>query len=76
MMLDDGIDIANYEVGYIRDSVEYSILYTDNIQEATNAYENAVQQYAPNNTDHHVIVYLYDVDKQCNLNYYNNYNEI
>lgn len=76
MILDDGMNIANYEVGYIRNSTEYPILYTDNLQEAVIAYEDAIQRYAPSNTNNHIIVYLYDVDKQCNIKYYNNYDEL
>lgn len=76
MFIDETLDIANYEVGYIKDGQESTILATDDLEEATAAYEYAVDKYSPSNTIYHIIVYLYDVEKQCNINYYNNYDEI
>lgn len=76
MFVDETLEIANYEVGYIKDGQENTILATDNLEEAITVYEYAVAKYSPSNTIHHIIVYLYDVEKQCNITYYSNYDEI
>lgn len=69
-------DIANYEVGYIKNGQDSIICVTNDLEEATIIYEQTVAKYTSDNTIYHVIVYLYDNDKRCNINYYNNYDEI
>lgn len=65
---DDIFDIRRFEVGAIVNNNRYTIKTTNDIEEATVAYERAVHNYK-NDTDH-VIVFMFDYDKGTNINYY------
>lgn len=72
-MFEDDIilDICRYEVGIIINDNRESIP-TNDLETANNYYEAAVEKYAPDNTVNHVIVFLYDYDKNTNINYFDN----
>lgn len=71
-MLDyDVLDyIKRYEVGRISDhGGRETILVTNDITAATECYENLVNN-VEDNSKFHVKIFLFDYDKNCNLNYY------
>lgn len=65
---DDTFDIRRFEVGAIINNNRYTIKTTNDIEEATIAYENAVHSYR-NDIDH-VIIFMFDYNKGTNVNYY------
>lgn len=65
---DDIFDIRRFEVGAIVNNNRYTIKTTNDIEEATVAYERAVHSYK-NDIDH-VIIFMFDYDKGTNVNYY------
>lgn len=65
---DDTFDIRRFEVGAIVNNNRYTVKTTNDIEEATVAYERAVYSYK-NDIDH-VIIFMFDYDKGTNINYY------
>lgn len=72
----DDYEIANYEVGYNKNDQSHIIYVGSDLEEATFIYERAIETHCTKDNINHIIVYLYDYEKQCNLNYFNNYDEI
>lgn len=64
----DIVEIKRFEVGAIVNNNRYTISTTNDIEEATKSYETAVYSYH-NDTDH-VIIFMFDYDKNANVNYY------
>lgn len=69
-MFEDDItfDIRRFEIGVIINNNRYTVKTTNDIEEATEYYEETVHHYS--NDNNHVIVFLYDYDKNTNINYY------
>lgn len=65
---DDTFDIRRFEVGAIVNNNRYTVKTTNDIEEATVAYERAVHSYK-NDIDR-VIIFMFDYDKGTNINYY------
>lgn len=69
-------DIATYEVGYNLNDQSHIVYVGYSLEDATVVYEYTVETHAIIGTTNHIIVWLYDYEKQSNINYYNNYDEI
>lgn len=67
-MEDDSLAICRYEVGTIINNNRYTIHVGNDLESANNFYEATVNKYW--NKHDHVIVFLYDYDKNANINYY------
>lgn len=65
---DDIIEIRRFEVGAIVNNNRFTIKTTNNIEEATKCYERAINAYNPD--INHVIIFLFDYNKNTNINYY------
>lgn len=64
--------IKRYEVGLIDESSgRHTILVTNDLEAATNQYNDLVFK-STYNDKYHQQIFLYDYDKNCNLNYYDN----
>ena len=62
--------IKRYEVGSISEhDGRKTILCTNDILKATECYENLVNSIE-NNSKYHIQIFIFDYDKNCNLNYY------
>ncbi len=62
--------IKRYEVGRISEHAgRETILVTNDISNATECYEKLVNNVELN-SKFHVQIFLFDYDKNCNLNYY------
>lgn len=70
-MIDEIFDeIKRYEVGTIcEEQGRKTILTTNDLELANTKYEKIVHSI-PNNYKFHIKVFLFDYDKNCNLNYY------
>ena len=68
---DELFEIRRFEVGAIINDCRYIIKTTNDIEEATMFYERACHSYKPD--INHVIIFLFDYDKNTNINYYDNY---
>ena len=67
--------IKRYEVGTISDNDgRKTILATNNLQTATECFENTVNAVSKDDK-YHYKVFLFDYDKNCNLNYYDSIND-
>lgn len=75
MFEDDSFDIFRYEVGIIVNNNRNTICSTNDLEIANNFYEAAIAKYSPSNDINHTIVFLYDYDKNTNINYYDNESE-
>lgn len=64
----DIIEIKRFEVGAIVNNNRYIIYVTNDIEQATIKYEQAVSAHF--NFKDHIIIFLYDYDKNANINYY------
>lgn len=69
-MFYDEFIICKYEVGTIINNNRDTILVTDDLKLANKIYERAIKKFSPNNNINHTIVFLYDYDKNTNINYY------
>lgn len=69
-MFYDEFIICKYEVGTIINNNRDTILVTDDLKLANKIYERAIKKFSPNNDINHTIVFLYDYDKNTNINYY------
>lgn len=65
---DDIIEIRRFEVGAIINNNRFTIKTTNDIEEATQCYEKAINAYNPDTN--HVVIFLFDYDKNTNINYY------
>ena len=67
--------IKRYEVGTIsnNDGIK-TILATNDLQTATECFENTVNAVSKDDK-YHYKVFLFDYDKNCNLNYYDSIND-
>jgi hypothetical protein len=65
---DDIIEIRRFEVGAIVNNNRYTIKTTNDVEEATIAYERATHSYR--NVIDYVIIFMFDYDKGTNVNYY------
>lgn len=70
MFEDETLAIYRYEVGTIINNNRDTILVTDDLKLANKTYERAIKKFSPNNDINHTIVFLYDYDKNTNINYY------
>lgn len=71
-MINDDIfeDIIRYEVGRISEHAgRETILATNNLKAANELYESLVNNIELN-SKYHVQIFIFDYDKNCNLNYY------
>lgn len=73
--IDSELGIYRYEVGTIINS-NRNVICTNDLETANNFYEAAIKKYAPDNAIDHVIVFLYDYDKNANINYYDSEDEL
>lgn len=74
-MLDDD-DICRYEVGTIINNNRNIIVVTNDLKTANNYYEAAIKKLSPDDDINHTIVFLYDYDKNTNINYYDSFAEL
>ena len=65
---DDTIEIRRFEVGAIVNGQRYTIKTTNDVEEAVEFYEKAVNIYKKDKN--HVAIFLFDYDKNTNINYY------
>ncbi len=73
-MNDDDLLINGYEVGSIINENRTTHLATPHLDLARQIYEEIVNRYK--NTDNHVIIFLYDYDKNINVEYYDSETDI
>ncbi len=69
-------DIYRYEIGTIINDNRTTIAATDDLETANYIYEAAIKKNCPVNNENHVIVFLYDYDKNTNINYYDSESEV
>ena len=69
-MFYDEFIMCKYEVGTIINNNRDTILVTDDLKLANKIYERTIKKFSPNNDINHTIVFLYDYDKNTNINYY------
>lgn len=65
---DDTIEIRRFEVGAIVNGQRYTIKTTNDVEDAVEFYEKAVDMYKKDKN--HVAIFLFDYDKNTNINYY------
>lgn len=65
---DDIIEIRRFEVGAIVNGQRYTIKTTNDVEDAVEFYEKAVDMYKKDKN--HVTIFLFDYDKNTNINYY------
>ena len=70
MFDDETFDICRYEVGKIVNNNRDTIIVTNDLETANNYYEAAIKKSSPPNDVNHTIIFLYDYDKNANINYY------
>lgn len=73
---DETLDMCQYEVGTIINNNRNTIVVTNDLETATNYYESTIAKFSPANDNNHTIVFLYDYDKNANINYYDSRTEI
>ena len=76
MKIDELLDMYRYEVGTIINNNRNTILVTNDLNTANYYYENTIKKYSPNNDKNHTIVFLYDYDKNTNINYFDNESDV
>lgn len=65
---DDTIEIRRFEVGAIVNGQRYTIKTTNDVEDAVEFYEKAVDMYKK--YKNHIAIFLFDYDKNANINYY------
>lgn len=70
---EDILTICRYEVGTIINNNRDTIHVSNDLETANNFYEATINKYWDKHD--HVIVFLYDYDKNTNINYYDSYVE-
>lgn len=70
MFDDETFDMCRYEVGIIINNNRDTIVVTNDLKTANNYYEAAIKKLSPANDINHTIIFLYDYDKNTNINYY------
>jgi hypothetical protein len=67
---DFDINLDRYEIGTIINNNRDIVTTTNDLDIANNYYEASITKYSPFNNYNHVIIYLFDYDKNTNINYY------
>lgn len=67
-------DIYRYEVGSIINNNRNTIIATNDLEVANNYYYANINKY--NNTENHVIIFIYDYDNNTNIKYYDSETDI
>lgn len=67
--MDECFEINRYEVGTIINDNRSTIITTNDLEIANDYYERTVNKVCKIDNNHN-IVFLYDYDKNVNLNYY------
>lgn len=70
MFDDETFDICRYEVGTIINNNRDTIVVTNDLEIANNYYEATIKKLNSINDISHTIIFLYDYDKNSNINYY------
>lgn len=70
MFDDETFDMCQYEVGTIINNNRDTIVVTNDLETANNYYEAAIKKLSSTNDINHTIIFLYDYDKNTNINYY------
>ena len=65
---EDIIEIRRFEVGAIVNGQRYTIKTTNDVEDAVKSYEDTVNIYKKDKN--HVAIFLFDYDKNTNINYY------
>lgn len=76
MEIDEFLDIYRYEVGVIVNDNRDTVLVTDDLSAANYYYEKTIEKYSINNDENHIIVFIYDYDKNTNINYFDNETDV
>lgn len=66
----DTFEFHRYEVGIIINNNRTTIMTTNDLTEANYWYELYVNKYNGETNINHNIVFIYDYDKNTNINYY------
>lgn len=67
--------LYNYAVEIIIDEITKFYYCTDNIDNAKEVFDDKIKNFNGCFMKNHVIVKLYDFDKDCNIEYYDNREE-
>lgn len=65
----DELEIPRYEVVKIVNENRNTIMITDNIDVALSCFNHSVDSIN-NNTKNHIVIFIYDYDKNANIKYY------
>lgn len=65
----DELEIPRYEVVKIVNENRNTIMITDNIDVALSSFNSNVDSIN-NNTKNHIVIFIYDYDKNKNIKYY------
>lgn len=68
-------DIYKYEIGIITNEDRDTKAVTNNEQDAISIFSSLVEDNK-NNRDDHIIIFIFDYDKNTNIRYYDNQTEI
>lgn len=68
----DDIEVFRYEIGIIVNENRNTVCVTNDLETANYVYESTVTKYSKYDDSNHNIVFLYDYDKNTNINYYDN----
>lgn len=68
-------DIYKYEIGIITNEDRDTKAVTNNEQTAISVFSSLVENNK-NNRDDHIIIFVFDYDKNTNIRYYDNQTEI
>lgn len=76
MFNDETFDICRYEVGTIINNNRDIIIVTNDLETAKHYYEIIIKRLISYNNVNHIIIFLYDYDKNTNINYYDSIVEL
>lgn len=66
----DDILICRYELGVIINENRHVIMYGNDLESITEYYEKTINKYINKDDKSHIIIFIYDYDKNTNINYY------
>lgn len=71
--MEEGIDdilICRYELGVIINENRNTIMCSNDLKSITKYYEETIRKYIDNNDKSHIIIFIYDYNKNTNISYY------
>ena len=73
MLFNEDFIVCNYRISVVINNINIVSFVDDNLERVSQQFDEVVQSYKDD--DRHIVISLYDYDKQTNIKYYDSEEE-